>query len=289
MSRITRLINGKGDWNDTPPTGASDADLYQMANDFVVQGGVIDLDGGDALVTQSDTPGLSVVVAPGIIYVPNSTWEENTNEPKFYQVVGDTEETLVISSNSSGSTRVDLVAQKIDKITTPNDDASNVSPLVIVEGTPGDGEPALPDDHELLAVVTVEDGATEITNDDIEDRRRQVYLDTKDINNDFVDFVDGATITLNLANKKNKFKGTILANRPFAISNAKEGDEIYLRITMSGGPYTPVWPSGITWFGIEDNPDLSDYVDANKTAVIVLVCTAEDVPAYDGFFLGAEE
>jgi len=290
MARTVRLINGKGDWTDTPPTGASDADLYQLANDFVVQGGVIDKEGGDALVEELDTPDLGVKIAPGTIYVPNSTWAANTTEPKFYQVVGDAEEELEIASNSSGSTRIDLICQKVDKITTPNDDASNVSPLVVVQGTPGAGAPALPSDHTLLATVTVEDGATEILDADIEDEREQVYLETKDINGDFATVVDATTMTINLATKKRKFLlGPLAGNRTIAFSNAKEGDAFYVVITNDGTPRTPVWPASLRWFGIEDDPNMADYVDASKSGAFMFVCTDENTPAFDAFFLGAVE
>lgn len=290
MSRVVRLINGKGDWTDTPPTGASDADLYQLANDFVVQGGVADLEGGDSLVSELDSPDLGVKVAKGTMYVPNSTWEQNSFEPKYYQVVADAEEELEISSNSSGDTRIDLIAQQIDKITTPNDDASNVSPLVVIEGTPGEGAPDLPDDHLLLATVTVEDGATEILNVDIEDNRTQVYLETKDINEGFEEVADGTIITFDLATRKRKFfVNPIAGNRTIVIANAKEGNTIYVKFTNDGTSRRPIWPANITWYGIEDDPNMDDHVEANKSAAFIFVCTDEDTPAFDGFFLGAVE
>jgi hypothetical protein len=291
MSRTVRLINGKGDWTDVPPTGASDADLYQLANDFIPQGGVVDLAGGDALVTESDTPGHSVKVAKGTIYVPNSSWIANSTQPKFYQVVADAVETVTIPTNSSGSTRVDLVAQKIDKVTDPNDDATNVSPLVRIAGTPGDGAPSLPADHELLATLTLPDGYSAVTNSMISDDRRQVYIDAKyeTVNKGFVDLVDAGTINIDLATKKNKFRVTFGGNRTFTVSNAKEGDTFYLRLKNDATARTPVWFAGITWIGIEDDPDMADYVALNKVGAFVFVCTTDDGDEFDGFFLGAQE
>jgi hypothetical protein len=170
-----RIINGKGDSTATPPTGADDHDLQSFANDFVIQSGVVDLNGGDCLVTESGTPGMHVQVAAGTVYVENSSWTQNSTEPRYYIVTRDSAETNVtISSNPSGSTRIDLVCQEIDKVTTPNDTGSNVVPITVVEGTPGSGQPATPNDHELLAVVTVADGATSITNSEIEDSRQQI-------------------------------------------------------------------------------------------------------------------
>lgn len=290
MSRTVRLIQGKGDWEATPPTGASDADLYQLANDFIVQGGVVNLDGGDAVVTELDTPGYGVKVAPGVLYVPNSSWIANSNEPRYYQVVGDVEEEIEISTNSSGSTRVDLIAQKIDKVTPPNDEATNVSPLVVIEGTPGGGAPSVPVNHLLLSTLTLPDGFAAVTNSMIVDNRQQVYLETRDINDDFVTLTDASTITIDLAaTRKRKFRVTFGGNRTFVIDNPKEGNTIYLRTTNDGTARTPVWPANVTWYGIEDDPNLSFYVDANKSAAFIFVCTDEDTPAFDAFFLGAEQ
>lgn len=112
------------------------------------------------------------------------------------------------------------------------------------------------------------------------------------VNSTWIDLVDGATITLNLASGDNrKFRVTLGGNRTFAISNPLLGQVFMLRITNDGTPRVPVWFSGITWMGIENNPDMSDYVAANKTGVFVFVCTDATGGSenYDGYFLGAEE
>lgn len=195
MSRQVRLIQGKGDWEAQPPTGASDADLYQLANDFIIQGGVADLAGGDSLVVENDTPGFGVTVPKGTLYVPNSSWLPNSNEPRFYQVVADTDEVINVATNSSGSTRVDLVCQKIDKITAPNDEGDNVGPLVIVQGTPGSGAPAVPSNHLLLATLTLPDGYAAVVNAMIEDERIQVKVNPAFLPDDFLRDDDVQTIS----------------------------------------------------------------------------------------------
>lgn len=291
MSRTVRLIQGKGDWAATPPTGASDADLYQLANDFIVQAGVINKDGNDALVTETSPTGFKVKIAKGTIYVQNSSWIANSNVPKFYQIVADADEELNIATNSSGSTRVDLIAQKIDKITAPNDQATNVSPLVVVQGTPGAGAPALPNDHELLATLSLADGYAAVTNAMITDNRKQVYLETKDINAGFQTLTDSATITINLSStRKRKFiVSPIAGNRNITITNAKEGDAIYLKLVNDGTPRSPVFTNTMKWIGIENNPLMADYVDANKIGAFLFICTNQTTQAFDGYFLGAEQ
>ncbi len=254
MSRTIRLINGKGDWTATPPTGASDADLYQLANDIIAQGGVVDLDGGDALVTQSSTPGMSVKIAKGTIYVENAAWTEDSFEPKYYQVVANADEDVSIDSNSSGSTRIDLICQQIDKITAPNDDATNVCDVVVVKGTPGAGAPALPSNHELLATVTVDDGATSILNADISDDRRKVFILPNTTNGGFVTLVDGATVAIDCENGKyDRFVVTIAGNRTLTIDNLPEGMPILLYVIQgSGGTRTLTFPTYIS----DDGSDL---------------------------------
>lgn len=290
MSRQIRLIQGKGDWTATPPTGASDADLYQLANDFVAQGGVINLAGGDAHVTEVTVPAYQVKIAKGTLYVPNSSWIANSNEPRYYQVVADADETLTIATNSSGDVRVDLIAQKIDKVTTPNDAATNVSPLVVIQGTPGAGAPALPSNHLLLATLTLPDGYAAVVNSMIADNRQQVYLDTKDINKGFVALPDGANITIDLSQRKRKFDlGPLTANRNILVTNPTIGDSFYVRIRNDATPRTPNWFAGILWIGIEDDPDMADYVAASKIGTFMFICTAIDTPAFDGYFLGAQE
>lgn len=269
MARKVRLINGKGDWTATPPTGASDADLMHSMNDFIVQGGVIDFLGGDALVTEIGTPTMKVQVAPGVIYVPNSSWTEDSYEPRFYQVVSPDITQLDVTTNSSGSTRVDLVAQKIDKITTPNDDASNVCPLVVVVGTPGSGAPALPSDHELLATLTLPDGTTSaVTNAMITDNRRPVYISPNAVNPGFTVVADASSVTMNLlGGKHDRFFITVLGNRPITFTNAPIGKYFSVHVQQGSGgakaytfTNTILWPEGAAPDQAIDAGSIDEYV-----------------------------
>lgn len=250
MASKVRLINGKGDWTATPPTGASDADLYQIANDFVVSPGVLDLLGGDCKVTEILTPVMKVQVAPGITYVLNSSWTPDSYEPRFYQVVCPDITQVDIPTNSSGSTRVDLIARKIDKITEPNDDASNVSPIVRVEGTPGDGAPDLPDDYELYATVTLPDGTTSaVTNAMITDAREQIYITPQATNPGFTTVADASSITLDLlGGKQDRFFTTVNGDRPISFANAPKGKYFSVYVQQgSGGAKAYTFSNTILW------------------------------------------
>lgn len=123
---------------------------------------------------------------------------------------------------------------------------------------------------------------------------QEIAEDAADIANvvhaPFVDLVDGSTITINLADGDNrKFRVTLGGDRTLAVTNPRDGQVFMLRLTNDGTARTPVWFDTITWIGIEDDPDMADYVELSKTGVFVFVCTSADDDEYDGFFLGAEE
>lgn len=274
MSAKVRAIQGKGDWSAIPPTGMNDGDVYGVGNDFLAQGGVVNRDAGEAFVEESDTPGMSVKVALGIIYVENSSWNFGSWEPRFFQVARDAETTgITISSNPSGQTRFDIVCQEVDKITVPNDDADNVCPITVVEGTPGAGIPNVPGDMEPLAVVEVADGETIITNDLITDVRRQVYARPQSTNGNIQELVDGSTVTFDLEwGKYDKFFVEIAGNRTFAFDNVPYGLPFLIYVQQgSGGSHTPTFPSSITDDG--DALEFATAAGAIDAFVVVLLPT----------------
>lgn len=175
---------------------ATEADIRGFSSDIILQEGI--LSANHLLVEESDTPGMTVKVNQGIAYVPNSAWSEFSSSIKYWDVLVDADAELNISSNPSGSTRVDKICLKVDTAASPDTDASNVATLVVVEGTPGAGAPATPDYHLALATVSVADGATTITNTEITDVRQRMLLDQDKISLD--DLVE-RTATQTLTNK----------------------------------------------------------------------------------------
>lgn len=249
MSSKTRAIQGKGDWEASPPTGMNDGDVYHIGNDIVASGGTAHLMFGDSLVEEDGTPGMFVRVNPGTIYVDNAAWTLGSFEPRYYQVVRDALETVPISSNPSGSTRYDVVCQFVDKVTPPNDNADNVCPIEVVEGTPGGGVPAIPDEHEPLAIVEVVDGATAITDSDIQDVRRQMYLMPNSTNSGVQIVADAATVTFDLnGGQYNKFFVSVTNDRTFAVANAPVGLPFLVMVQQgTGAPNAPTWWNDILW------------------------------------------
>src|SRR5262249_31480494 len=95
---------------------------------------------------------------------------------------------------------------------------------------------------------------------------------------------DGSTITFNLQTS-DWHKVQLGGNRTLAVSNAAVGQQFTLRVQQasSGGPYTPTWFSGITWF-------TSNYAAPTfpTTASAIQVCSFKCTGsgAYDGFWCG---
>lgn len=87
----------------------------------------------------------------------------------LYPLVSDATTNLAIASNSSGSTRIDLVVARVKD--TEYADASNAKTIEIVQGTAGSGVPATPTRCLKLAEVTVASGAGSITNANIAEAR----------------------------------------------------------------------------------------------------------------------
>ena len=181
MSLITTIIDGIKPNVVTGLGGANEGHINGLASDSIsgIIGGVVDLAAGHGLVAQAGTPNMTVLVADGIVYVPNSSYSEfSATTTKFWRVVISAETAKVITANASGSTRIDLLCVKVDKTATPNEFGSNVSTLIVVAGTPGAGTPATPNDHYILANVTVTNGETAINTGDISDQRDQILINT---------------------------------------------------------------------------------------------------------------
>lgn len=180
MSMWTRIRNGIAPNPDTGLGGATEGDLSGLASDIIPQsGGVVNLSGGEALVTESTVPGMSVKIANGRIYIPNSSFSSiDSDTVRNWETVLASQADKTIAANSSGSARVDLVCAKMDTTIVPDEFASNIATIVIVTGTPGAGVPATPSNHYKLAEVAVANGASSIVNANITDRRAQIVINT---------------------------------------------------------------------------------------------------------------
>jgi len=148
-------------YRDTYTTSAED--LSRTNKNFIVNEGVA-FDG--MKVSQSGTPGMSVVVASGTGYFYGS----GSNANVMYEFYSDATETVTIGA-SGVSARIDIICLKVDAST-------GVASIVAVAGTPSGSPtvPATPASHYKLAEVAVGAGVTTITNANITDTRRSVFI-----------------------------------------------------------------------------------------------------------------
>jgi hypothetical protein len=148
-------------YRDTYTTSAED--LSRTNKNFIINEGVA-FDG--MKVTQSGTPGMSVVVAPGTGYFYGS----GTNSNVMYEFYSDANETVTIGA-SGVQARIDIICLKVDAST-------GVASIVAVAGTPSGSPavPATPASHYKLAEVAVGISVTTITDANITDTRRSVFV-----------------------------------------------------------------------------------------------------------------
>lgn len=171
----TYVFSKNGMGNYVSGTGMREDMLMQMFNIFLVAAGVVD--SGDFVVTETTVPSMNVKVTAGRCFVQNTSYVINTaNSTKFWGVLAEEFE-LAVATNTSGSTRVDLVVVKINTAASPNDYATNVATVEIVQGTPGAGAPATPSNALKICEITIPTGTTtSITTGMVGDSRVFVQL-----------------------------------------------------------------------------------------------------------------
>jgi len=148
-------------YRDTFTTSAED--LARTNRNFIINEGVA-FDG--LKVTQSLTPAMTVAVATGTGYFYGS----GTNANVMYEFYSDASETVTIGT-AGVQARIDIICLKVDAST-------GVASIVAVAGTPSGSPavPATPASHYKLAEIAVGISVTTITNANITDRRRSVFV-----------------------------------------------------------------------------------------------------------------
>lgn len=188
-------------YRDTYTTSAED--LARTNRNFIINEGVA-FDG--LKVTQSLTPGMSVVVATGTGYFYGS----GTNANVMYEFYSDASETVTIGT-AGVQARIDIICLKVDAST-------GVASIVAVAGTPSGSPavPATPASHYKLAEVAVGAGVTTITNANITDKRKSVFVAPTGaknqglINGYIITSVAGNNLTVSVSTNKD----TVVAPTP---------------------------------------------------------------------------
>jgi len=193
-TKITSVLTGGSNSHQTSAT-----EINNIATDFIAQGvvGTIGLNTGSGgtgsfAVSAQASPGMSVRVTQGQAYV---TGTPTGGTSQTVRVSMDTFEDVTIAANATGGTRYDWIYIKLDpdKMVNPAVDASDVATLTTSRSTSSSTDNGTPPTYGYcLAVVTVSNGASSITNSNITDSRIKTGA-----NNTFAD-----TITATQVNAK---------------------------------------------------------------------------------------
>lgn len=154
--------------------------------DFVGQGivgavanasGVSPSTGGWAVNAQG-SPDATVAVGTGVAYVTGTPTSQNS---QTFRVKNGASANVTIAANASGSTKYDwiYISLSATNLNTPNTAGDNVASLVTSRSSSASADDGTPPTYGYcLAVVTVANGFTTITNGTIADKRAQVILST---------------------------------------------------------------------------------------------------------------
>lgn len=138
-------------------------DLSRFNKNFIINSGVAN----DGLkVSQSVVPAMSVLVTAGTSYF----YGTGTTADTMFEFYSDSTETVTIPT-AAAQARIDIVCCKVAAST-------GASSFVVVSGTPSGSPavPATPASHYKLAEVAVGASVTTITNANITDTRRSVFV-----------------------------------------------------------------------------------------------------------------
>jgi len=181
MTVVTSILTGGVNNHETTSEEAN-----AVYTDFVSEGivgtvgntsGVAPATGGLAVNAQG-TPDMTVEVGTGVAYVTGTPSSQNS---QTFRVKITAAEDVTISANSSGSTKYDWLYVKLDatNLNAPNTAGDNVATLVTSRSSSAASDDGTPPTYGYpLAVVTVANGASTITNGNIRDVRTQVALNT---------------------------------------------------------------------------------------------------------------
>lgn len=181
MAIITSILTGGSNNHETTSEEAN-----AVYTDFVSEGivgsvtntsGVAPATGGFA-VNASGTPDTNVQVSAGVAYVTGTPTSQNS---QTFRIKNTATASLAISSNASGSTKYDWIYISLDatNLNTPNTAGDDVATIVASRSSSAASDDGTPPTYGYpIAVVTVANGFSTITNSNIRDIRAQVALNT---------------------------------------------------------------------------------------------------------------
>lgn len=173
-TKLVSVVTGGSNSHQT-----TSAEINGIATDFISQGvvGAVSNTSGVAPATGAfavnaiGTPNMSVRVTNGVAYV---TATPTGGTSQTFRVTMDATEDVTIAANATGGTRYDWIYIKLDadKLVNPAVAADDVATLVSSRSTSASTDNGTPPTYGYnLAVVTVANGASSITNSNITDSR----------------------------------------------------------------------------------------------------------------------
>lgn len=235
---LTSVLTGGSNSHQT-----TSEEVNAYATDFVSEGivgsvantsGVAPATGGFA-INASGTPDTNVVISTGVAYVTGTPTSQNSQTLRVKCSVSGT---LAISANSSGSTKYDWIYISVSagNAANPNTAGDNVATIVASRSSSASSDDGTPPTYGYpLAVVTVANGFSTITNSNIRDIRTQTVLNTG--SNNAVDGWTPLSSALSVSSGYNK------GNREFDITSASDMTGILspgmrLKVTRATSPPT---------------------------------------------------
>jgi hypothetical protein len=177
MSANTILTSTVTAGTNNHTTSAEEANV--LATDFVTQGvvGAITLNTGSGgtgsfCVNQNTGSDSAIIIKAGQAYISATPSSQGAQVLRARAAADYT--AFPVSSNSSGSTKYDWVYLKVDptKANNPASDASDVTSIVVSRSSSNTTDNGTPPTYGInLAIITVANGATAITNSLITDKR----------------------------------------------------------------------------------------------------------------------
>ena len=186
MSLTVSIMSGNV---NSHPTTSEEAN--GLATDFVSEGiigsytntsGVAPMTGAFSVNAQG-TPDMTVAVGSGVAYVTGTPSSQNS---QTFRVYNSASENVTISSNSSGSTKYDWVYIKLDAtlLNAPTLAGTTTATLVTSRSTSNSSDDGTPPTYGYpIAVITVANGASSISNSVIRDLRTNANIGAVSGNN----------------------------------------------------------------------------------------------------------
>lgn len=181
MAIVTSVLTGGVNSHQT-----TSEEVNAYGTDFVTAGivgtlgntsGVSPATGGFAVNAQG-TPDTTIAVSAGVAYVTGTPTSQNS---QCFRVKNSASANTTISANASGSTKYDWVYIKLDatKLNAPNTAGDDVATIVTSRSSSATTDDGTPPTYGLaIAVVTVANGFSTITNSNIRDIRTQAALNS---------------------------------------------------------------------------------------------------------------